>query len=1065
MVESGWLDRAADEPGMRDRIKRWHANHDVVWLSHVAPPAFAFVAAVLARHRRSGGNLWILCGDVRHQEALDAEWEWWTGERALFFPALPRQAGWDLLPDPDVIAERTSVIQKIAAGEAGHIILLLESDWDAEVPKMGSLVKDSFEVTKGARLAPESLVKRLEESGFEMADQVVRRGQYARRGGILDVFGWQMEHPLRMEWFDDEVESLRHFDVHTQTSLGRVTEARILLRLPENKREFCQVGSLPGQSDVIIALEPSGETIPSAVRLVITSGPEPEADSEDRSVAFYEKPLGEWRAGDFVVREARRKEFLDQSARWVAEGWEVQLVFHNDGERDRFRELVPDSDGRSWREVTGPLNRGFSFPAGGLVLLAAAELFGRYQHMRTARLGAIERKTPMARARAVVAELETGGLVVHVDHGIAKYRGLEKRQTPDGREEEVLTLEFANEAFLYVPLSHARLVSRYVGPGGIKPPALNKLGDPRWGKARKAAEKAIATYAERLLRVAAERETLEGIAHPPDTSWQWEFENSFLYKETPDQLRAISEVKADMEAPRPMDRLLCGDVGFGKTEVAIRAIFKAVMGGRQAAILVPTTVLAQQHFENFRERFSDYPVRVELISRFVPPARQREIVEGLFNGSVDVVVGTHRLTSKDVIFKNLGLVVIDEEQRFGVEHKEKFRDRFRTVDVLTLSATPIPRTLYLSLMGARDLSTLETPPLNRHAVETTVCAYDERVIGAAIQREVARGGQVYFLHNRVQSIEQVASRVTFLCPGVRAAIGHGQMKENELEDVMHRFVNGSVDVLVCTTIIESGVDIPNANTILIDRADMFGLADLYQLRGRVGRADRKAHAILLLPRHVLSTGTARKRLNAIQQYSSLGSGFRIAMRDLEIRGVGNLLGTEQSGHMFQIGFDLYCQLLKTAVARLTGKQGARVIDVVFRADFLVRDEAEFLRRNASPKLLPAFIPTAYIPNPEQRLQAYREIAEVGGATELKELVRNWRDRFGVFPEPVDHLLRITEIKLVAARKGIDTVEISSDKLMIQRKGGFVQIDGKFPRLTVAGPKPKIQLALKLLQSL
>jgi transcription-repair coupling factor (superfamily II helicase) len=583
------------------------------------------------------------------------------------------------------------------------------------------------------------------------------------------------------------------------------------------------------------------------------------------------------------------------------------------------------------------------------------------------------------------------------------------------------------------------------------------LGDEKWSKTRRQAEKSIFDYAARLLAVQAERETRDGMAHPADNKWQWEFENAFIYKETPDQLRAIAAVKADMEAARPMDRLICGDVGFGKTEVAIRAAFKCVMGGRQVAFLAPTTVLAEQHWRTLRERMSDYPLRIDLLCRWRSVREQKETLRGLADGSVDIVVGTHRLLSDDVAYKNLGLVVVDEEQRFGVKHKEKFKQLFRLVDVLTLSATPIPRTLYMALMGARDMSTIETSPPNRVPVRTHICAYDERIIRDAVERELDRGGQVFFLHNRVADIDRIASKLRDLCPLASIDVGHGQMDEENLEDAMKRFVEGSSNVFVCTTIIESGIDIPNANTIIIDRADRFGLADLYQLRGRVGRAGHQAYAYLMLPKDLLATGEARKRINAIRQYSTLGAGLKIAMRDLEIRGAGNLLGTQQSGHIFNLGFDLYCQLLKRAVAQLNGTDPGLRVEVAFRHDILVTSEAGWTRRSAGtpatgpagptiPAPAPCFIPTSYIAEAKLRIAAYKEVAEVANMKELKALIRAWRDRFGPPPPAVDNLLRVAELKLAAAGAGISAIEIRDNKLMLTRHGDFILIAGKFPRL-------------------
>jgi transcription-repair coupling factor (superfamily II helicase) len=731
--------------------------------------------------------------------------------------------------------------------------------------------------------------------------------------------------------------------------------------------------------------------------------------------------------------------------------------------------------------VEGTLSRGFCFPAAGLVVLSAAELFGRLaiHPRRLLRLRRAERH----RAQIDFSELAEGDLVVHLEHGVGRFLGLTKvgRARPPGapeptdglpqmrdpyqdEQQEVLAIEFADEAKLYVPLEQAYLVSRYVGSGKKSPP-LSTLGDGKWGRAKIKAAASIFDYAGKMLAIQAERQMRPGHAFSPDTKWQAEFERSFPFRETPDQMKAIIDTKIDMERPRPTDRLICGDVGFGKTEVAVRAAFKAVMEGKQVAVLAPTTVLAQQHFEVFRQRMLEYPVRIEMLSRFRSYSEQKKVLQLLREGGVDIVIGTHRLISGDVVFKDLGLVVIDEEQRFGVLHKEKFKELFKLVDVLTLSATPIPRTLYLSLVGVKDMSTIETPPPNRLPVETVVSAYDERIIRAAIERELERQGQVFFLHNRIASIERVRDRIVNLCPQARVEIGHGQMDADELEAVMARFIAGKTDVLVCTTIIESGLDIPNANTIVIDRADQFGLADLYQLRGRVGRAEHKAYAYLLLPREMITVGAARKRISAIKQYSSLGAGFRIAMRDLEIRGAGSIVGTAQSGHIMAVGFDLYCQLLRQAVAQLKGQKPKLRLDVDVRLDFVITNEGEFITPATSthrgfpdvelnvtagkPSLLeriPAFIPLAYVSDPAMRIRAYRETAEITSREQLERLRRDWRDRFGLFPPAVDNLFALIEIKLAAAESGVSRVEVRERKVMLTRRGDFILVAGKFPRL-------------------
>jgi transcription-repair coupling factor (superfamily II helicase) len=571
--------------------------------------------------------------------------------------------------------------------------------------------------------------------------------------------------------------------------------------------------------------------------------------------------------------------------------------------------------------------------------------------------------------------------------------------------------------------------------------------------------------AAEFLRIQAVRETQPGHPCQPDTQWQREFEGSFIYEETPDQLKAINETKADQERAKPMDRLICGDVGFGKTEVAIRAAFKCVMDGKQVAILVPTTVLAQQHYNNFRERMADYPVRLELLSRYRTKREQKKVVQDLAAGAVDIVIGTHRIVQEDIAFKDLGLVVIDEEQRFGVLHKEKFK-RLRTlVDVLTLSATPIPRTLYLALTGARDMSTIQTPPHDRLPVETVATQYDERLIRDAIQRELQRGGQVFFLHNRVMTIETMRAKLQTLVPNARIVVGHGQMNADELEEVMTKFVNGEADVLLSTTIIESGLDIPNANTIIIDRADRFGLSELYQLRGRVGRYKHQAYAYLLLPRHARLLTDVRKRISAMKQYSTLGSGFKIAMRDLEIRGAGNLLGAEQSGHITAVGFELYCQLLKQSVGALKGEKVKPRVAVRVALDFL---ETENVMQGAgsandASRLTPhASLPHNYVTEPHHRIEMYRKLAQATDKPALEALQKELRDRFGPLPAAVGLLLAVAELKILATEKNVTDIEVEADKLKLVRAGDFITLGGKFPRLTRKEPPARLKEIKRLL---
>ncbi|MGI8890599.1 MAG: transcription-repair coupling factor [Chthoniobacterales bacterium] len=1025
---------AKAEPIAR-RLEALRAGQRPIAFSHVIEAARAFLVAVLSRE--ISHSLWVICPNVRTQELLHESLVNWCPE-ALFLPEAEFLAVENILPDQEIAAERLALLSLLEGSRQRHAIVVTRASLDQPAPKRGALRTGALRLRRNATESLERIMDALGKADYERVAQVTTRGQFAVRGGILDVYSWQAVAPMRIEFFGDEIESLREFDLDTQTSRRNLNEVEILLGAADDQTG--QVRDYIREKDWQIALEPESD---EAAEIVITEGSFEET-VEDFSGAFVDCEIGEFDTGEFVIAEAKRQQFFARLTNWQESKARIAIYFQTEGEIERFREIMAEAKVSLGKIdlLEGTLARGFCFPAANLVVLAAAEIFGRApthgrrRLQRTAKFGT-------HRSQIDFSDLHEGELVVHLEQGIGRFLGLQK--IGEGETSEVLVIEFAEEAKLYVPLEQAFMVSRYVGVGKKSPP-LSSLADGKWSRAKKSAAASIFDFAGKMLALQAERETQSGYAFGSDTKWQVEFEHSFPFRETPDQLKAIAETKHDMEEPRSMDRLICGDVGFGKTEVAIRAAFKTVMEGKQVAVLTPTTVLAQQHFETFRQRMLDYPVSIEMLSRFRSPAEQRKVLEQLRDGSVDVVIGTHRLISGDVIFKDLGLVVIDEEQRFGVLHKEKFKELFKLVDVLTLSATPIPRTLYLSLVGVKDMSTIETPPLNRLPVETVICGYDERIIRDAVNRELERQGQVYFLHNRVMSIQKMRDRVAELCPGARVEVGHGQMDADELEGVMQRFVAGEIDVLVCTTIIESGLDIPNANTIIIDRADRFGLADLYQLRGRVGRAEHKAYAYLLLPRDLMTVGAARKRINAIQQYSSLGAGFRIAMRDLEIRGAGSILGTAQSGHIVAVGFDLYCQLLKQAVAQLKGEKLRPRLEVDVRLDFVATNESEYLSAGADT-LLPAFIPTAYISDAALRIQAYRQLAEITTNEHFQKLRRDWRDRFGKWPPAVDNLLGLSEIKLSAARARLSRVEVREDKLMLTRRGDFILVGGKFPRLT------------------
>ncbi len=1054
----------------------------------------------------------MVAENLKAQESFQQDLETWLGNPPLFFPAWETLPHEDKLPHADVISERLETLVALSNASASQKPKPVVTNVTALLQKTfppADIRQRNRRLQRSDKIAPLDLIEFLEEQGYEPEAQVTQKGEIALRGGIVDIFPPTSPWPVRLEFFGDELESLRFFDPLTQISREEISQvtlppagelgllktagqtpgstlqlATLLDYLPARSIFLlCEPESLAVHADSYALQVPADDPFYIAwpdfliemnrrhfhvVELVdeletadLNSEPEFAGLRFDNLDAF--RPLAE-RMPDPQIAVAQRGEFFQQLHRWLRQGYLVRVFCNNDGERQRFEEIWREQDFAGEEKPVvqiGSLARGFIFEAAKLVVVTDAEIFGRYKIQRPRRL-----KSPHAQAARSALDidftnLEEGDLVVHLQHGIGRFLGL-KTLAASSRSAsaaadlpnagtECLVIEYApgdsqNEApKLYVPVSEAHLVSKYVGAGKANPP-LNTLGSARWAKAKEQTEKAVRDVAAELLRIQAVRETQVGHAFKADTQWQREFEEAFIYEETRDQLTAINETKADLERPKPMDRLICGDVGFGKTEVAIRAAFKAVMDGKQVAILVPTTVLAQQHFNNFRERMADYPIRVELLSRFRTKREQARVVKDLAAGAVDIVIGTHRIVQEDIAFKDLGLVVIDEEQRFGVLHKEKFK-RLRTmVDVLTLSATPIPRTLYLALTGARDMSTIQTPPHDRLPVETVATQYDERLIRDAILRELNRGGQVFFLHNRVTTIDTMLAKLKSLVPQARIVVGHGQMDADDLEEVMTRFVNGEADVLLSTTIIESGLDIPNANTIIIDRADRFGLSELYQLRGRVGRYKHQAYAYLLLPRHARLLTDVRKRISAMKQYSTLGSGFKIAMRDLEIRGAGNLLGAEQSGHITAVGFDLYCQLLKQSVSALKGEKVKPRIEVRIALDFLPDSN----------------IPGKYIPEPQQRIEIYRKLAQATEKSALNDLQKELRDRFGPLPSAVELLLAVGELKILASEKAVTTIEVEEDKLKITRHGDFFTLGGKFPRLTKKDAKARLKEIKRLL---
>ncbi len=954
------------------------------------------------------------------------------------------------------------------------------------------------EIAVGREQDPCRLMHGLAERGYEGAAEVERPGQAAIKGGLVDVWSPQAPWPWRIEFFGDRVESLRTFDPATQRSRDRLERVDLFPLderhasdrgagvdaigltdyLPERThlvwsgvesiREhaalYAQNAAAAGRGGAVAAPAALNDALArrSTWRHLDIHLDEPGADESAaarpdlRPLALAVDATRERSGPD--VRDAARQRLLEQClCEWKA-GHGVVFFFDTRGGLNHFREDIAPrlGAGRGWQWREGAVSEGFSSRTLGLTVVAESDLYVRRGPRRTPARRAALRPGETGPRLSSFADIEPGDLVVHVEHGLGRYLGL-REIVFQSRRQEALTVEYADGAKLHVPVSHAHLLSRYIGMSRQRA-KLHRLGGRRWKKEKDSARHAIEDMAAQLLETQARRNARQGHAFGSDHPWQREFEASFPYRETPDQDRAIAEVKADMESARPMDRLLCGDAGYGKTEVAVRAAFKAATEGRQTAVLAPTTVLAQQHFEVFRARMAAYPLRVDMLSRFCSARQQSQTLAGLAEGATDVVVGTHALLQPGVRFKELGLVVIDEEQRFGVRHKEWFKNLRSQVDMLTLSATPIPRTLYMSLTGVRDMSLIQTPPSERLAVKTHVAPNQDETVRAAILRELNREGQAYYLHNRVRTIDRVRSRLQKLVPEARLGVAHGQMPAGELAATMRRFVEMEFDVLICTTIIESGLDIPSVNTILIDRADRFGLSDLYQLRGRVGRSRHQAYAYMLLPPQGQVDSDARQRMRAVKEHADLGEGFKLAVRDLEIRGAGNVLGARQSGHIAAIGFELYCQMLRRTVARLNQEPAPPVIDAELKLD-CVSLGPDVARPDGA-----AFLPQDYIEDEKLRVQAHRRIAEAARETELTDLAGEWTDRFGPVPAPVRRLLKIAAIRILASEQGITAVETRARKLVLARGRDYVKRDGRFPRLRAVAADAKLDEIADLIRS-
>jgi len=1011
----------------------------------------------------------------------------------------------NLSPHPEIQEQRAIALWRIATGAASIVVVPVA----ASALRLGAVEYYSGlarTVRRGESFDTSDLLEHLNSVGYNSTDVVEMPGEYALRGGILDVYSPEADRPVRIEFFGDEMESIRKFDPTTQRSSSPADEA-ILLPLSETPvsedllgaihvrlsgrrvsgsgeivEEAVRAGGVTtfpgwefyapvaGASGTLFDLMPNASVIADELELLKIESEQFWARIEEahersgignlvRPSDLYVPPeewwhklhalpgadvehLGVTRAEDFDSVEFHSQPsprfhgsismMLEQVKKHIGENHRVLVATPNTGELERLADFFTEygvsfrlgsrtRGGESYADETAYfagevltttlvksyIPDGMILPDAGLAVFGTRDLFDESESVvsRPQR-----QKSKTSAFLSDFRDLQVGDYVVHVEHGIGQYQGLKEINQGNG-DAEFMLLEYAEGAKLYVPLTRLDLVQKYRSAEGAKP-VLSHLGSATWARTKARVRKAMQDMTEELLKLYAERKTAQGHSFPPDNEWMREFEDAFEYSETEDQALAITDVKRDMESSLPMDRLLCGDVGYGKTEIAMRAAFKAINDNKQVAALAPTTVLAFQHYETFKQRFAAFPVSIEMISRFRSPKQQKEILQRVEAGKVDILIGTHRLLSKDVKFADLGLLVVDEEQRFGVRHKERLKQMRKEVDVLTMSATPIPRTLHMSLVGLRDMSVIETPPKDRIAIQTVVASWDEKLIRSSIEQELERGGQVYFVHNRVDTIWEIAAKLQTLAPNARIIVGHGQMSEGELEKVMLKFMRHESDILVATTIIENGLDIPLCNTILINRAERFGLSELYQLRGRVGRSNRRAYAYLLIPSDIELTPIARRRLAALKEFSDLGAGFKIAALDLELRGAGNLLGGEQSGHIEAVGFDLYTQMLEQAVREMKG-------------------EAEPQPQAQLNLGLNIRIPAEYVPEENQRLRMYKRIAGVETERQLTDVEAELRDRYGEPPVPVQQLLRYAALRLQAVQAAVTGIERKRDLVSLK----------------------------------
>ena len=1057
-------------------------------------PRSARLPLLAALHADINQPILLITDRADHALAMFDELGFWVKSPRLLFaepnPLFYEEAAWGVTTRRERLQTLTTLstyhLPFTPKPEISPIIVASVRSLMTRTLPRRDFLKACKKLTVNQTSQPDALMREWARIGYQRVNTVLEPGQFSHRGGILDVWAPTELNPVRLDFFGDEIETIRSFDPATQRTLEKlesilITPSRefvsridnptydegysefhipLLHQQPASLLDYLPQKTLVLVDDLSLIDVMANEVEEQAVKFrsesiregtLAESFPVPYVPWSELFDELHEKPFIE--LGHSTSEErletgesenslaesfghderfgGRLKPFIDYLAPIVESGEQVYIVSR---QAQRLRELwnehYPESEHPNLEFTEASLSEGFTLKDQSLIsihLITDSEVFGW------------ERPQPRARQRptadtpeSLYADLQEGDYVVHVDHGIGRFAGLTRRQL-DGHEREYLTVEYERGDILYVPVHQADRLTRYVGADGGKP-SLDNLGGQAWMETKSRVKEAVQKVAEDLLDLYARRQVVGGFAFSEDTQWQKELEDSFPYVETEDQKRAIADIKRDMERARPMDRLLCGDVGYGKTEVALRAAFKAVMSGRQAAVLVPTTVLAQQHYETFCQRLAAFPIKVEMLSRFRTPREQTEILFQLASGEIDIIIGTHRLISSDVVFKDLGLVVIDEEQRFGVTHKEHLKKLRTEVDVLTLTATPIPRTLYMALTGVRDISNLNTPPEERLPIITHVGPYSPRLVRQAILRELERGGQIFFVHNRVQTIDAMKAHLEKLAPEARIDIGHGQMAEKQLSAVMHRFTNGEIDILLSTTIIESGLDIPNANTLIVDRADTFGLAQLYQLRGRVGRGAMRAYAYFFRHNKMSPTQEGQQRLEVIAENTQLGAGYSIAMRDLEIRGAGELLGTRQHGFIQSVGFHLYTRMLADAVRRLRRVESQKSKVEGLNATFDLQPSTFNLPLSLPVNVdlpLAVGIPANYISDQDLRLRLYRRVADLRDETELDALGSEFRDRFGQLPEMTQNLFYQMRVKLRAEKIGLASVGWEAGQILLK----------------------------------